>query len=580
MNRKSAGQIGPKFSSESLKKEAKRWLKALRAGDTAAIHRLQRTHPQCSSTPGLRDIQHALALEHGFASWAALQLHMADQELARRSHAERVAEFLEHACLNYGILPSTAKWDPSYPDDPSRREYAARVLARHPEIVRDSIHVAVVSGDVAEVERLLAKDPGAALSKGGLRNLQPLMYLAYSRLPLEAAASNTLMIAGMLLDAGANPNVQLTDGENPFTAITGAIGEGERTPTQVPPHSQADALVRLLVERGANPFDTQALYNTSLWRDSTHWLELLYAYDAAAGRQARWNTASHGGVRQLDYLLGNSVARNHVKRAAWLLAHGANPKTRNFYTKGNLHTEAVLHGHSQIAGLLAAAGANVETLHSYQAFQAACMQLDADTANALLQQHPEYRHAPAALMTAARRGHRDAVALLLRLGVSVNIEDEHGTRALHQAAWSDDVDLAKLLIASGAEVDAKERKYHATALSWAMYLAKPSLIAYLSTVSSDIFCLAKLGDLERLAAVLSQAPILVTGKRNGATALFSLPEQDEACAVEIAELLLAHGADPRVKDTHGLTAADLAERHGMAALAELLKEACSGFASP
>jgi len=81
---------------------------------------------------------------------------------------ERLEEFLEHAILNYGIPPGIPDWNPAYPDDPSRREYAARILARHPETAHGSIHAAAISGDIAEVERLLKQDRRSASLKGGL----------------------------------------------------------------------------------------------------------------------------------------------------------------------------------------------------------------------------------------------------------------------------------------------------------------------------------------------------------------------------------------------------------------------------
>ena len=58
---------------ENLKKEAKRWLKALRAAEAAAHARYARAYPEGTSTPGLRDVQHALAREYGFAGWTALK---------------------------------------------------------------------------------------------------------------------------------------------------------------------------------------------------------------------------------------------------------------------------------------------------------------------------------------------------------------------------------------------------------------------------------------------------------------------------------------------------------------------------
>lgn len=60
-------------SLESLRKEAKRWLKAIQENDAGARARLDRALESAPAEPTLRDVQHALALEMGFAGWAALK---------------------------------------------------------------------------------------------------------------------------------------------------------------------------------------------------------------------------------------------------------------------------------------------------------------------------------------------------------------------------------------------------------------------------------------------------------------------------------------------------------------------------
>ena len=60
-------------SLESLRKEAKRWLKAIQDNDPAARARLDRALGTSLAKPVLRDVQHALALEMGFAGWTALK---------------------------------------------------------------------------------------------------------------------------------------------------------------------------------------------------------------------------------------------------------------------------------------------------------------------------------------------------------------------------------------------------------------------------------------------------------------------------------------------------------------------------
>lgn len=566
-------KLTARSSLDSLKKEAKRWLDALRDADPDALVRLKQVLPGASPTPGLREVQQALAREYGFESWAALKLHLSDAALARRTHAERLDEFLEHAILNYGIPPGEPQWQLTYTDHPSRREYAARILTKYPEVAHGSIHAAAICGDVDEVKRLLRQDGGLASSKGGQRQWEPLLYLAYGRLPLASATENAATIATLLLDHGANPNIQMSDGLNPFTAITGFIGYGERTPVMVPPHPRAEELVRLLVERGASPFDTQALYNTSLWHDSTEWLDLLYGYDERSGNTARWNESRNGGTGQLDYLLGNAVDRNHVKRAVWLLAHGANAQARHAYTKRNLHTSALLHGHTPMAELLAKAGAPIETLGGREAFQAACLRLDVEAARSLAHQHPEYLQDATTLLTAARYGRRDVVELLLDLGTPINIAGANGERALHAAVWTDSVPMAQMLIERGAEIDPRDRKFNGTPLRWAIHLDKPQLTEYLGTVSSDLFNLVFVGNVDRVRMLLDAQPSLAKTVQGGETALFCLPDGDEDLALEMAQLLVSRGAEPSFKNSAGRTAADEAERNGMDAVAELLRAA-------
>ena len=57
---------------ENLKKEAKRWLKALRENDPEARQRWERAYPNSTPQPILRRVQHALAIEYGMESWIAL----------------------------------------------------------------------------------------------------------------------------------------------------------------------------------------------------------------------------------------------------------------------------------------------------------------------------------------------------------------------------------------------------------------------------------------------------------------------------------------------------------------------------
>jgi hypothetical protein len=80
-------------SLDNLKRSAKRWLKALRDGDAAAQERLARALPYVPVEPVLRDIQHALAREHGFPGWTELKQQLVQFDSADARSVEKLEQF-------------------------------------------------------------------------------------------------------------------------------------------------------------------------------------------------------------------------------------------------------------------------------------------------------------------------------------------------------------------------------------------------------------------------------------------------------------------------------------------------------
>lgn len=79
---------------ESLKKEAKQWFAAIRAGAADARARFSRALPQGPRHPTLRDVQLALARVHGFPGWAALKRALTPDA---RTSARTLAQYREMA---------------------------------------------------------------------------------------------------------------------------------------------------------------------------------------------------------------------------------------------------------------------------------------------------------------------------------------------------------------------------------------------------------------------------------------------------------------------------------------------------
>jgi uncharacterized protein len=505
-------------------------------------------------------------------------------ELTSQQRDELVSNFLEYACA-----------DPILANGPAaharRSRTALRILKRYPEIAHANIHTAVVCGDLTQAERILAERPEAATEPGGPQRRRhlpereklwtPLLHLCYGRLPVPAASENAVALARLLLDHGANPNDYFECGSHPcrYTTLCGVAGEGE---DDAPPHPQREALMQLLLERGAEPYDIQLTYNTHFHGNILWILKLMYVASMRLGRKAdwedpNWSMLAHGGFGcGARYFLGIAVNHNNLELARWILEHGASPDApaseHPRQPKDSLYKEAVRRGFTEMAGLLVQYGATPEdvTLDGLDQFIAASLQGDRELARAMAAQHPDYLRSPKPIFLASRQDRSDVVEFLLDLGVSLEIEDENKQRPLHIAASSDSLNTARLLVERGAELGPVETNWNNTPLDFALYSNLPRMTEFLSNLSRDVFRLTWIGNVPRLRELLDSQPELATVVDEGSTPLMWLPD-DESRSVECVQLLLAHGADVSIRDKEGNTAADIAEKRALYDAAELLR---------
>jgi ankyrin repeat protein len=585
-------QVTPQTTLENLKREAKRWLKALRDNVADARSRLDRAFPSAPDVPTLRDVQHALALEHGLPGWSALKTRVGDTAQSAAARARSVDWFLENACPDHHVRGG--------PAHVRARHTAMRLLEHDPGLATDTFYTSVVCGERAEVERALSEQPGIAVAKSsapsqarsnaghmgdlnrdlGPKGWEPLLCLCFTRLPLESVDDNAVAIARALLDGGADPNVYFMAGSSRYTPMVGAIGEGEE---ERPPHQQRGALVRLLLEFGADPYDNQVLYNIHFRADVRWFFEMIYEHSVKIGRKAdwddpNWSMLGMGGYGPgAHYWLGVAIGKNDLELAEWFLTHGASPNvaesTHPKFRPRSLHELALRHGFTEMADLLVRYGAIPSDYvpDAHARFVEACLRLDRTAVERGLAEHPEWRSSPGAIFEATRRNRADVVALLLDLGVSPDVAKSTNERPLHMAAYHDSIDAAKVLIDRGAEVDAVASEWDNTPLGAAVYAQHARVIELLAKHSRDIWELAFSGQLERLRVLFAESPSLAKMEAQGHTPLMWLPTNDEQLAIEIARLFLERGANPAVRTRDGVTAAGRAERLGMFDLAELLR---------
>jgi hypothetical protein len=425
----------------------------------------------------LSGAQLAVARSYGFPSWPKLRDHVETineyfwppAEVASADEdVDLVDRFLAHACLTYtgGV------------DVRERPLAAAALLDAHPELATASVHAMAAANEGDALRAAIVADPNVVERPGGPHRWVPLLYAAYARVP----GRSTLDAARVLLDAGADPNAgSLWDGTYPFTALTGVFGGGE---DGQPRHPDGMAFARLLLEAGASPNDTQAIYNGTFLPDDAH-LELLFEFGLGTGDPGPW--AVRLGPRSAsvaDYLLLNlEWAAHHgfVDRIRLLLDHGVDPNGRSHYRtddERSLYELAEAAGNREITELLVAAGVEPRELAPVERFVGACMRGDRAEVEALhtdeLVRQAEHDYAP--LTRAAQFGRRDAVRLMLDVGFDINaladgsaLMGGPGGTALHAAALDGNAELVRDLLTWGADPTIVDLKFNSTARGWAEY---------------------------------------------------------------------------------------------------------------
>jgi ankyrin repeat protein/ketosteroid isomerase-like protein len=484
---------------EQLRNGAKRFQRAVRAGDPGAAVIVNEFHPRLgSATPGSpeldafsrADAQLVVARQFGFASWPKLKAHLElVADYARSPHHEPVGgpladegeivdEFLRLVTLNYGD------------DDPDRLARADALLFEHDWLSTANIYTIAATGEVDAARDLLADDPAAASRVGGPYRWEPLLYLTYARLPLSAGRS-PLAVARLLLEHGADPNAgYLWEGLiPPFTALTGALGGGGT----IPKHPQEIALARLLLEAGADANDGQALYNQG-WGESAgeEWLELLFEFGLGSGDGGPWRRRLGGRQdspqKMLEDLLIAAAKHGLTDRVRRLLARGVDPRgeliEHPIYRGRSPVQEAALNGHMDIVAILVDAGAVWEH-DQVDELIATAMSGDRDAMQQLLAADPGLREraierSPDQLVRAAEQDSYDAVALLIELGWGVNARSR--TAPLHEAAMRGNLPVTRLLLEHGADPNLRDAGYDATPAGWAQHHDQPEAYALLAAL--------------------------------------------------------------------------------------------------
>ncbi|MET0620899.1 MAG: ankyrin repeat domain-containing protein [Thermoanaerobaculia bacterium] len=487
-------------SLENLRHRAKGLLEEVRAGRPEALARIREFHPKGEAAAAalvLSGAQLVLARSYGFSSWPKLKRHVetiapfrfdptADVENAPGSAADT---FVRLACLDYG------RWQRS--DLPK----AQAMVEAEPAICASSIFAASAAGDVPAARAMLDRQPELARARGGPFGWEPLLYACYSRLGDSARRStSTLEVARLLLERGADPNAGFLWQGNlpPFTALTGAFGEGEGGASQ-PAHPRRDELARLLLDAGADPNDGQTLYNRHFREEDGH-LRLLFEYGLSGDRGGPWyrrfSDRLTSPARLLVEELWSAARRGFAGRVRLLVEHGADVNMPGLRDGRTPYEAAVLAGNAGIAAYLRAHGAREVPLDPGDAFAAAVVSGRREEALSLLKKHPGLPGALGLhgrmqlLQRAVEAAQLDGVRLMAELGFEISGITRHdgvgvslAATPLHNAAWIGNLPMVRLLIELGADPNLRDPNHDATPLGWAEYNGQTEVARYLAEIA-------------------------------------------------------------------------------------------------
>ena len=541
-------QLPPSPSLEQLKKQAKSLLKRQQAADSAALTRIRENHPrwrnpseeQVASSPfALADAQFVIASEYGFASWSKLQSHVKTLEAAS-STAEAVA----------------------------------------------SLRDAAGGGDLARLNALLDAHPELIDERGGEGVRTPLH---------QAVFGNSEPAVKLLLERGANPNIRC-EGDNAYP-LHFAV-EKHRLP-----------IIRLLVEHGADTIGEGDYHELGVIGWATAWDYIqpnpeIIAYLLAHG--ARHNIFSAvamgeaevirdlvartpndlerrmNGTRMRSMPLHLAVIKNQPASVATLLDLGANTESLDEAGFSALDL-AALEGRHDLAQVLLERGAKVRLPAAVALARTADVERLLRRDPGTLKPGGRWGHL---ILRASERAPGDVIETLIHNGASVNVHDDpktsidstSGYTPLHAAAWHGNVSAIDVLMKHGADVRAREEKYHGTPAGWADYAGHKEARDLILRGPIDIIEAIQYHMAGRVKAVLEEDPAALN-RAFSDYGLFPLDAEawqtPLAYAVtrgreEIVRLLIARGAVEALRSPEGETLSEIAQKAGHREIALIL----------
>jgi len=546
-------QLPSRPNLEQLKKQAKALLKEYQSAAPLALARVCEHHPRwrkasdafVASNPfTLSDAQLVLAAEYGFETWSVLKAHVLAQE-----------------------------------ESPSI------------EATIRSLQDAAGRGDLAQLEALLAADPGLINQTAG-----PGVRTALH----HAVFGNSEVGTRFLLERGADPNIRC-EGDNAYPLHFAA--EKHRFP-----------IMRLLIEHGADPIGEGDYHELGVLGWATAWeyvspnreiVDYLLAHGARHNVSSAVATGDIHAIRQLvsqtpadlerrmDMAnrrrrpLHLAVIKKQPESLIALLDLGANIESLDEAGFTALD-QAALIGETKMSQILLDRGARVRL--------PAAIFLDQKPAvERLLRRDPDILKPSGRwsnlILRASERAAGAVIETLIQAGASVDVRDDpktsvdstFGYTPLHAAAFNGNFSAAAALLRHGANVRVREEKWHGTPAGWANYAGHIEVRDLILREAVDIMEAVENELTLRVQAILQEDPqalnrpfreyLLYPLYAEGwHTPLAFAVAQDKP---QMVRFLLERNADHTLRSPEGRTLYEIAQQKGHQTIADMFREIAS-----
>lgn len=411
---------------DTLRLSAKRLIKAVRAGEEAALSRV-RAHVPEPKEPQLADCLHTIAREAGYESWPKLKFAHEAAAMSRAQRAERLKLALYHG----------QKW------------VMEKLLRDDPDLPAHDLGLLVATYDVPGVRAAVERDTAAATRLVGVRS--PILHLAFSKYchMAQERQADMIAIADLLLANGADPN----DGYPPepgsqhrLSALYGALG-----------HADNMALAQWLLDHGASPDDSESLYHATelghhdglkllirhnVTTSGTNALPRALDFDDPVavrlllehGADPNEAVNGHPSGQPVDSIPAlHQAARRwcSAEIASLLLDHGADPLTS--WEGHTAYATACIFGNRPIAGLLDQEGHATPLSPTEKALAAIASGGPAPSLDKSALKGEDRHIATLLAFEPGKLGHLKS---LIEAGYDPDWQDHMGLSPLHAACWS------------------------------------------------------------------------------------------------------------------------------------------------